>query len=279
MREISDPALARGVLTDPAFRVPPVPPGSTGLAWLRATVSRFADGPAHTRRRALAESLLAAIDPAALAAAPPAHPVATLAAALGVPPTPRLVEDVRLVAASYQPASAGLPAPDGREVGVDAADAAVERLVALLGGHRDERTAAHLCLLVQACTATETLIDRARTRSVEEVLRDDPPVPATRRQATEDTTVGGLAIAAGEVVRVSLAADPFGAGPRACPGRAHALALASSALGSSAAVSSAAAASAAAASPAAASALAAPDAATDAPGVRAAHGRTEGVAR
>ncbi|WP_238015910.1 cytochrome P450 [Dactylosporangium sp. AC04546] len=256
MQEISDPALARGVLTDPAFRVPPVPPGSSGLAWLRATVSRFADGPAHTRRRALVEELLAAVDPASLAAAPPAHPVATLAAALGLPSAPTLVEDVRLVAASYQPpspeqTSVDLPSVGGPGARVDrptskpeqtsvggpgamadrptsepAADAAVERLVAMLGGTRDERTAAHLCLLVQACAATETLIDRARTSGVDEVLRDDPPVPATRRQATADTTVGGMAIAAGEVVRVSLAADPFGAGPRVCPGRAHALALA-----------------------------------------------------
>jgi cytochrome P450 len=52
-------------------------------------------------------------------------------------------------------------------------------------------------------------------------------VPATRRQAPAAGTVGGVAVEAGEVVLVSLAGGlAFGAGPRRCPGRAHALALA-----------------------------------------------------
>ena len=49
----------------------PVPdPGPAGpygtLPWLRATVSRFANGETHARRRALVEALLAELDPAAL---------------------------------------------------------------------------------------------------------------------------------------------------------------------------------------------------------------------
>ncbi|MEV4138774.1 hypothetical protein AB0J72_42245 [Dactylosporangium sp. NPDC049742] len=38
--------------------------------------------------------------------------------------------------------------------------------------------------------------------------------------------VGGIRVEAGEVVRVSLQGIPFGAGPRRCPGRAHAIAIA-----------------------------------------------------
>src|SRR5690349_3723969 len=49
----------------------PVPdPGPAGprgtMAWLRATVSRFANGETHARRRALVEALLAELDPATL---------------------------------------------------------------------------------------------------------------------------------------------------------------------------------------------------------------------
>src|SRR5690242_17654754 len=64
----------------------PVPdPGPTGpygtMPWLRATVSRFANGETHARRRALVEAMLAGPDPAgrrdeaaapARAASPPA---------------------------------------------------------------------------------------------------------------------------------------------------------------------------------------------------------------
>ncbi|GIJ12919.1 hypothetical protein ACFFMR_24540 [Micromonospora andamanensis] len=58
------------------------------------------------------------------------------------------------------------------------------------------------------------------------VLRDDPPVPATRRQATVTGTVAGMTVEAGALVRVPLAGElAFGVGPRRCPGRAHALAL------------------------------------------------------
>ena len=52
-------------------------------------------------------------------------------------------------------------------------------------------------------------------RPLEDVLRETPPVPATKRVAPD-----------GEVVRVPLDGTPFGAGPRRCPGEAHARALA-----------------------------------------------------
>jgi hypothetical protein len=132
-----------------------------------------------------------------------------------------VVNLVREIAQAYQPDT-------GDET---RADAAVDRLVAIFGGVPDEPTAARIGVLVQACDATATLIERARHRPVEDVLRDDPPVPATRRQAVVTTTVGDVIVEAREVVRVSLADGlAFGAGLRRCPGRAHALALVEGAL-------------------------------------------------
>ncbi|MFG1921913.1 hypothetical protein [Cryptosporangium sp. NPDC048952] len=223
------------ILTDPAYIVPPVPDASRGVAWLRASVARFSSGDAHRRRRALAVALLATIPPdtladhfaaeAALAAraegaataegaalvegaadagggsgAP--HPVAVLARALGIEVPVEWVEEV---AQGYQPGTGD----QGR------ADLAVERLVGRLGGVYDEATAARIGVLVQACQATVALIDRSTNASVDDVLRDDPPAPATKRLAPN-----------GEIVWVPLSGDlAFGAGPHACPGRAHALAL------------------------------------------------------
>jgi cytochrome P450 len=220
MQQITGREAALAVLHDPSFVVPPVPPAAGGVAWLRATVGRFCTGPDHDRRRALSIAVLDAVPLDALRAATGAHPVTTLARAIGVD---HPVEDlVRDVAQAYQPGS-------GDE---SRADAAVERLVTVLGGARDEPTAARIGVLVQACDATATLIGRARHRPLAEVLRDDPPVPATRRQASVATTVDGVCLEAGEVVLVGLAGGTaFGAGPRRCPGREHALALVAGSLG------------------------------------------------
>ncbi|WP_433058310.1 hypothetical protein [Dactylosporangium sp. CS-033363] len=195
-------------ISELSLPVPEPEPAPSGIGWLRATVSRFANGAVHARRRAIVEELLAGVDPAGLSKPYDGHPVAPLAAALGASGdvVADLVDDVRTAAAAYQ-------------TGDPAADAAVDRLVAVFGGAYDERTAARIQLLVQACDATAKLIERSRTRPVGAVLRDDPPVPATRRVAPDGT-----------VVAVSLAESPFGAGPRACPGRAHALALVEGAL-------------------------------------------------
>ncbi|MDI1465381.1 hypothetical protein QEZ54_30875 [Catellatospora sp. KI3] len=213
MQEIRGRDAALAVLTDPRFAVPPVPPAQSGVAWLRATVGRFSDGPAHERRRALSVAILDAIPPEVLRTGGPTDPVRALARAMGVEQD--VVELVREVAQAYQPGT-------GDEA---RADAAVEALVAAFGGH-DEPTAARIGVLVQAYAATSALIERARHRPVAEVLRADPPVPATRRRALETTTVGGLTIEAGETVSVRLADElAFGAGPRRCPGSAHALAL------------------------------------------------------
>ena len=71
--------------------------------------------------------------------------------------------------------------------------------------------AQRVALLVQACEATAALVRGGLERPLEEVLRDSPPVPATRRVGPD-----------GRVVVIDLAGPPFGAGPRACPGEAHA---------------------------------------------------------
>nr|WP_223183532.1 MULTISPECIES: isocitrate lyase/phosphoenolpyruvate mutase family protein [unclassified Streptomyces] len=64
------------------------------------------------------------------------------------------------------------------------------------------------------------------------VLREVPPVPAMRRIAARATRIAGREIAEGDTVLLDLAAAQrehpvplvFGAPPRVCPGRAHALA-------------------------------------------------------
>lgn len=208
-------------LTDPAFTVPP--PGPSGpigtMPWLRATVSRFAEGETHTRRRALVVGMLDQLDPASLRHAAgaavaetrpvddalPYIPVAVLATALGIASsnTAIAVDDVRVVASAYHP-------------GTDAsgADDALARLLTLLSPAEPEVAAQQIALLVQACEATATLIRASLTRPVDAVLADDPPVRTTRRVAPDGT-----------IVAVDLSGHPFGAGTRACPGEAHARAL------------------------------------------------------
>ncbi|MBE2318022.1 hypothetical protein DVA67_018720 [Solirubrobacter sp. CPCC 204708] len=212
----------------------PGPPGPFGtMAWLRATVSRFANGEPHARRRGLIEARLAALDPHALAtaatraaatpatiaAAPPAAatppatgaspppaagsalagvpreylPVAVLAHATGVIDPVAAVTHTRAVAAAYHP-------------GTDAsgADDALDALLALFPPDEPEALAQHVAILVQACEATAGLI-----------RGDNLPVKTTKR-VTPD----------GEIVLVDLSGRPFGEGPRRCPGEAHARAFA-----------------------------------------------------
>ena len=221
----------RTALTDPNFLVPPVPRADHGVGWLRASVARFSTGEAHRRRRALVVELLNTVPPDSLradslrargagagtagdAVGPGDHPVAVLARALGLDAPVALVADV---AQAYQPGTGDEPR----------ADAAVDELVARLGGAHDEATAARIGLLVQACQATADLIERSRHTPVDEVLRDHPPVVATKRQALAPATVGDVTVRAGEIVRVNLAGElAFGAGPHRCPGEEHARALA-----------------------------------------------------
>lgn len=135
--------------------VPSVPGGERGVAWLRATVVRFSNGPDHTRRRALTTKLLDDVT---------ATTLDELATALGLPGS---LDDIAGIAPSYQP----------HEPITAAADAAVERLA----GTHDEEAAARIGLLVQAWAATNALAEHLRTGN------QAPPVPITRRAAETGT--------------------------------------------------------------------------------------------
>ena len=201
--------------------VPPVPqdvePG--GVRWLRANVARFSGPEDHARRRALVLAELAPMESLrdkAFALAremrdEPAErtvwtvPVAVLAAELGLPD---VSDDIAKVSGAYHPHT---------EIGAGA-EAAIRRLVETCGG-ADERTAARIGLLVQACDATARLLGKALAAHrpgedvedlLDRVLREDPPVRVTRRW------IGG------EVVEVDLTKRPFGAGPKRCPGETQA---------------------------------------------------------
>ena len=230
MREATSYVDALAVLRDPAYTVPPVPDAPSGVAWLRASVARFSSGAAHERRRGYAVEELARVDPAALrraaldratralASGAPLEsvsrvvPVELLAAALGAPGD--VVPDVLAVAKVYLPGSGDDPA----------ADEAVDRLAGVFGA--DERGAARIGLLCQACEATAGLIERAVHRGdpLDEVLRVDPPVRGTRRLDEQREPVFV------DFVRANLDANgehlTFGAGAHQCPGQEHALALA-----------------------------------------------------
>jgi cytochrome P450 len=250
--EISDADEVRDVLADPVFIVPPVPrvESPVGIAWLRSHVGRFSSGAEHERRRALAVAEIDRLEPdelrrdarqraaGALREGDPLQrvPVETLAAALGLPAG--LAADVAIAARAYQPHV---------EADADAADGAVARLVEACGGIADELTAARIGLLVQACDATADLVERAvaampehEGATVDEilagVLREDPPVRATRRLATAPARVNSVELAPGTIVTLDLAAGgddrlPFGFGLRPCPAREHALAIAAGILG------------------------------------------------
>jgi hypothetical protein len=229
---------AYDALHDPDLIPPPAAGGAPGsLAWLRSTVPRFATGAVHAARRGLVLDALAKVDTDVLrrrarertaelarcADVDRVVVVGVLAEALGVRDLD--VAAVRAVAAVYLSGAAD-----------PAADMAVAQLVAAFGGVADERTAARISVLMQACEATAALIGKARpalpdTVDVDALLRSivrsDPPVRSTIRQ-TAAAPDGARDVAGGDVVRVDLAGGelPFGAGAHACPGREHAFALA-----------------------------------------------------
>lgn len=187
-------------LSDPRLLVPEAPPVSEGMAWLRCSVSRFTNGQTHRRRRDLIERELAQLEPARLATAAKAATRRALANAgseVDIIPLARAVP-VRVLceALTGSPVDDQLSA-DGVAVAASyplgssaspAADGALSRLVAVFGGGEDG--AARIAILAQACDATAALI------STPVVL---------------DLEGSGL---------------PFGAGPRACPGKDQALAMA-----------------------------------------------------
>ncbi|KAA2253851.1 cytochrome P450 [Solihabitans fulvus] len=239
----SDPTVTghaevRAVLADEHFVVPQAEPADTEatLAWLRATVSRFCEGPAHTRRRALATAELAGVDAVALrdrardlalrelAGPRPVDvmarvarrvPVGVLCATLGITDADmdRAVRSVAAVAAAYHPgadAAARSRADDG-----------IAALVGLLGPAEPEAVAARIGLLVQACDATAGLVGNAVAHALRagpaargwpvagvlaETLRLDPPVRATRRVSVAGARLASVDLAPGTVVLLDFAA-------------------------------------------------------------------------
>ncbi|MBM7830812.1 hypothetical protein JOE59_001517 [Agromyces cerinus] len=250
MIEIIERAEVERILSEPSSRVPEaaVAAGTTAspMTRFRADVSRFVNGAEHEARRARLEALLDGLDPAALAAAAAAHaragtcardiPVAVLADALGFARADVLPSLVEVVAAAY---------PTGAAADPETADAAVTALLEASGAADPAEQVLRVQLLVQAHAATTTLVERAlapaRSRGadaptralLESVLRDDSPVPVTRRLVPGLLEGGEMLVTLhlGGPDREATAERParvlaFGAGPRACPAPHHALAIA-----------------------------------------------------
>lgn len=264
MTDVTERSEVERILEDPAFAAPEADAASRRPAdRFRAVVSRFANGATHAARRRRLEALLAQVDVDDLAADAASRvtamrpagagevaarvPVACLAAQLGFADPGAMPAPVAALAAYYptggpsgpadaaatrllQAARAGHEQTDDVRTGSDAGDGA--------GVDRDQDAALRVQLLVQAHAATAGLIaaalrlpaardaDVPTSDLLARVLRDAPPVRQTRRIAPD-----------GEVLVLHLDGpdhdsphDPrtlaFGAGPRACPADAHALAIA-----------------------------------------------------
>jgi hypothetical protein len=265
MTEIIDRADVALILADPRFLVPEADAAaSTPFERFRADASRFSNGAVHDARRRRLESMLAGIELAALARtaasltratleAEPASLVATIArhvpvTALSLQLGFRHAESLPPLVAAIADAYAS-----GRATDAAAADAATVRLLDAAPGADASDDTLLVQLLVQAYAATGTLVERAMQRlaasgplspSTHEVLtatlRDDSPVPMTRRVApddparasTHDVQPGALLVlrldgpdrdATGDRPARTLA---FGAGHRGCPAPHHALAIA-----------------------------------------------------
>ena len=249
-RIVADPGLVRAILADPGHTVPDpgtgAPPGT--MAWLRQNVARLSNGADHARRRDLAEHLLRHLDPGvlragardatsavidaaggrpfdAMALVARRVPGLVLAGVLGAADPDLVTGQLAAVAAAYLPGSA-----DNAE-----ADGCVARLTGLLQAGPDEQVAARIGLLIQAYAATAGLIGNAvvagiradgpmsAAELVTRALRTDPPVLFTRRVTPSGETIALDLTVAGDDPAGHLA---FGHGERACPGPAHAIALA-----------------------------------------------------
>lgn len=214
---------------------------------LQSRMARFTDGPEHAGRRAAVRRLLDRIDPAALRPAAAARtsaeldgvaaagaeamsiarrvPVTVLAEALGVDDPERAARAIADLAPALAPTLDRTPDRD-RAV---AAARVLGRLLPDAG----------IAVLFQARDATAGLIGNALHTAagppddrIAAALRHDAPVQLTTRLTTADLAITGRTIPAGRKVVAVLAAagEPFGAGPHACPGRAHAEALAAGVL-------------------------------------------------
>jgi cytochrome P450 len=249
-RTVADPASIRAILADPGHTV--LDPGSSAppgtMAWLRQNVARLSNGADHARRRNLAEDLLRRLDPGvlrtgareatsaiidgagrrpfdAMALVARRVPGMVLAGALGAADPDLVAAQLPAVAAAYLPGSPGNAEADG----------CVARLTGLLPAGPGEQVAARIGLLIQAYAATAGLIGNVvaaglRASSpvpaadlVAQMLRTDPPVRFTQRITPSGETVALDLTVADDDPAGHLA---FGHGERACPGPAHAIALA-----------------------------------------------------
>jgi cytochrome P450 len=254
-RVVAAPAQVRAILADPVCTVPH--PGSGAppatMAWLRQNVARLSNGADHARRRDLADDLLRPLDPGLLRAGASAAtsaiidradgrpfdamalvagrvPGLVLSRALGACDPEKVIAELPPVAAAYLPGSPGNAEADG----------CVARLAGLLPPGPGEQVAARIGLLIQAYAATAGLIGNAvaagirsdhpvsADQLVARVLCTEPPVRFTRRVTPSGETIAlDLTVAGGDPAG-HLA---FGYGEHACPGSAHAIALAEGAAG------------------------------------------------
>ncbi|WP_194912554.1 hypothetical protein [Catenulispora rubra] len=239
MVTLTSRADIEAALADPLLVPLPAESGPEGsMAWLRATVARFAHGTVHARRRAYVEAELARVDVEGLR---------RLAAGVDSGRGGSAAGDDRAGVLRALSAAMGLPTLDDAAVAAlcvvadnyfggddPAADEAVKLLLPLMQTSDPEQAANRVGILVQACDATAALIASARGGSgdVHATIRTTPPVQVMRRVAVAATRVGETEIAEGESVllEVGPVGLTFGSGPRVCPGRALALALAEGAV-------------------------------------------------
>lgn len=199
-------------------------------------MARFSEGADHTRRRTVAESRLAMLDPARLRMAARRRtaaqiagrheldvmvhlartvPVAVLAAALGATDPDAAVAATRRLCLALAPPEGVAPSSGWPEV------AALASLLGLDDDGDDGEVAVNVvALLFQAMDATAGLIGNT--------LRAAPGAPPPTVVRTMRVTPTG------DPCPIDLAAAdppfPFGAGRHRCPGEAHALALAAGVL-------------------------------------------------
>jgi cytochrome P450 len=194
---ITRPDQVRAAFAHPDLVPPPAGPGAAFS--LRSRVARFSHGPDHERRRALAQAVIASIDPSAAA-----RRAATLVRggspvreavvrSLGLVPEGQVRLVLEVAGAYFDPS---LPAPS-LDVG-------------------DEEAAARLGVLVQACDATAVLVEQGMR----------PRGRRTKRLALRDLDLEGTPIPAGTTIVLELGDLIFGAPPRECPGRELAVAIA-----------------------------------------------------
>lgn len=247
---LSETSDVHAVLADDRFGVRPAEPGAPAgtVAWLRGSVSRFANGPEHDRRRALVVAELDRLDPAALRAAARdaaaaeladetlladdgaldaevvgrvarQAPAVVLARTFGATDPDQVASAVGAVAAAYFP---GADEPAER-----AADAATADLMKLLPGSGPDEVVARITVLVQGYDATASLVAAALSllpelaadvptdRLLAETAYRRPPVPALRRVALTPAQLGDRAIATGDSVVCAVEPATAPTGPAA----------------------------------------------------------------